>query len=86
METYNPAERKALRGHGSRTTKTPLTWFLLIDDLRNNRMPYFDVYDSVTSSVISPLSEESVSKGSAPINIPDFTKGRWEEEQSFTLS
>jgi len=29
-------------------------------------------------SVISPLSEQSIAKGSAPIKCPDFTKGKWE--------
>ncbi|MBI4626823.1 MAG: Gfo/Idh/MocA family oxidoreductase [Verrucomicrobia bacterium] len=36
-----------------------------------------DVYDSVTMSVIFPLSERSIAAGSAPVKCPDFTGGRW---------
>ncbi len=37
-----------------------------------------DVYDSVTMSVIFPLSEQSIAAGSAPVKCPDFTGGRWQ--------
>jgi hypothetical protein len=78
LKNYKPKERQAIRGHGGHNTKTPLTWHLLIEALRGDKMPYFDVYDSVTSSVISPLSEMSVASGSKPVSVPDFTKGKWE--------
>ena len=35
------------------------------------------MYDSVTSSVVSPLTEDSVANGSQPVEVPDFTRGRW---------
>lgn len=78
LNSYNPEERKAIRGHGGNKMKTPLTWHLLVKALREDKMPYFDVYDSVTSSVISPLTEMSVANGSKPVKVPDFTKGKWE--------
>ena len=37
-----------------------------------------DVYDSVVMSVIFPLSEQSIAKGSQPVKCPDFTRGKWE--------
>jgi hypothetical protein len=79
VKNYNPPPRKqTLRGHGGGGRKTtPLTWHLLVDSLRNNRQPFFDVYDSVTSSAISPLSEMSVDNKSQPVDFPDFTKGQW---------
>ena len=39
--------------------------------------PVIDVYDSVSMSVISPLSEKSIRLGSAAVKIPDFTRGKW---------
>jgi hypothetical protein len=36
-----------------------------------------DVYDAATWSVLSPLSEVSVSRGGSPVEIPDFTRGKW---------
>jgi len=77
LTSYNPPERKSLRGHGGRSTKTPLTWHLLIKALREGTPPYFDVYDSVTSSVVSPLSEQSVANRGKPVEFPDFTRGAW---------
>ncbi len=58
---------------------TPLSWHRLFEALVEQRVTDFDVYDSVTSSVISPLSEMSVAKNSEPGEFPDFTKGKWKE-------
>jgi len=85
LKNYNPPERRALRGHGSRTTRTPLIWHRLVEALRQDRMPDWDVYDSVTSSVISPISEQSVSAGSRPVEFPDFTRGQWKTRPRLTL-
>ena len=85
LKDYNPPEREALRGHGSRTRKTPLTWHLLIEALRHDEMPYFDVYDSVTSSVVSPLTEKSVANKSKPVDFPDFTRGKWKTRPQLTM-
>ena len=43
--------------------------------------PVIDVYDSVSMSVISPLSEKSIRLGSAAVKIPDFTRGKWEKNK-----
>lgn len=77
VKAYDPPSRPSLRGHGSRMTKTPLSWHLLVKSLREGRQPFFDVYDSVTSSVVSPLTEASVASGSRPVEVPDFTRGGW---------
>ncbi len=80
VKNYNPPPRKeAIRGHGGQGKQTPLTWHLLVQALRSGNTPYFDVYDSVTSSVVSPLSEQSVAKKGQPVQFPDFTKGKWEK-------
>ena len=36
-----------------------------------------DVYDAATWMAITPLSEKSIACGSAPVEIPDFTRGKW---------
>ena len=36
-----------------------------------------DVYDTAAWIAVTPLSEESIAKGSAPVEFPDFTRGRW---------
>jgi len=49
----------------------------LIQALRKGVPPDFDVYDAATWSVLSALSEESVANRSRPIDVPDFTRGKW---------
>jgi predicted dehydrogenase len=81
VENYNPSEREsAIRGHGGQGRATPLTWHLLVKALREDKMPFFDVYDSVTSSAVSPLSEMSVANKGQSVSFPDFTKGKWEKQ------
>ncbi|GAB3718443.1 Gfo/Idh/MocA family protein [Spirosoma lituiforme] len=61
-------------GHGG------IDFFILrgfIEAIKNQVSPPIDVYDAAAWSAISPLSEESIAKGSKPIDIPDFTRGKW---------
>ena len=49
--------------------------------------PVIDVYDAVSMSVISPLSEKSIKQGSTAVKIPDFTRGKWKTNKpSFGLN
>jgi hypothetical protein len=36
-----------------------------------------DVYDAVTWSAITPLSETSIELGNKTVDFPDFTDGQW---------
>lgn len=76
---YNPPARigGAIRGHGNNSSTTPINWHRLIEALRENKQPDWDVYDSVSSSAISPLTEASVASKSRTVDFPDFTKGKW---------
>ena len=81
VKNYNPPQRKGgtIRGHGSGgMTQTPINWHRLIQAIRENTQPDWDVYDSVTSAAVIPLSEASVADKSRPVDFPDFTKGKWE--------
>ncbi|WP_162340817.1 Gfo/Idh/MocA family protein [Cyclobacterium salsum] len=81
MKNYAPPERKggAIRGHGSGgMTQTPINWHRLVLALQENKQPDWDVYDSVTSAAIIPLTGTSVADKSRPVDFPDFTRGKWE--------
>ncbi|MPZ19933.1 MAG: hypothetical protein GEV06_18765 [Luteitalea sp.] len=87
LKSYSPAPRRAaLRGHGGASRRTPIEWHRMIAALREDRMPDWDVYDSVTSSVISPLSEQSVAMNGRPVDFPDFTKGKWKAASRWLLT
>jgi predicted dehydrogenase len=45
--------------------------------VRNKTQTPIDVYDAATWSVITPLTEKSVGSKSAPVDFPDFTRGKW---------
>ena len=49
------------------------------DALRADAPMPIDVYDAAAWMSITALSEISITNGSAPVEIPDFTSGRWEE-------
>ncbi len=86
QKNYTPKPRSAaIRGHGSRSKFTPQRWDRFVNALRNDKLPDWDVYDSVTSSVVSPLTEQSVAGGSKPVEFPDFTKGKWEKRPRLTF-
>lgn len=66
-------------GHGG------MDWFVLnafIESAKSKTNPPQDVYDAVTWSVITPLSEESIKKGGASVDFPDFTKGKWQNRKN----
>ena len=44
------------------------------------------VYDAAAWSSIVPLSIASVARGSAPVTIPDFTRGAWAEASPTALA
>lgn len=47
------------------------------ESVRDGTQTPIDVYDTAVWMAITVLSEESVALGSAPVAIPDFTKGKW---------
>jgi len=61
-------------GHGG---TDPLELKLFVDAVRTKTQPPIDVYDSVLMCCITPLSEQSIASGSAPVECPDFTRGKW---------
>lgn len=70
----NHAEAADKAGHGG------IDFFVIrafIESIKNKVAPPMDVYDAAAWSAISPLSELSISRGSSPVEIPDFTRGKW---------
>ena len=61
-------------GHGG------MDWFVLnafVEAVKRKTNTPQDVYDAVTWSAITPLSESSIRLGGETIEFPDFTKGQW---------
>jgi len=61
-------------GHGG------MDWFVLnafIEAAKQKTATPQDVYDAVTWSAITPLSEASIQQGGESVEFPDFTNGKW---------
>lgn len=51
--------------------------YRLIESLLEGTPMDMDVYDAAAWSVVSELSEKSVANRSKPMDVPDFTRGKW---------
>ncbi len=78
----DPEQRKArgVFGHGEPDLLELQEFFKAV---QNKTPTPIDIYDSVTMSVIIPLSEESIAKGSMPISCPDFTQDQWKTRKPY---
>ncbi|WP_214071795.1 Gfo/Idh/MocA family oxidoreductase [Mucilaginibacter sp. dw_454] len=66
-------------GHGG------MDWFVFnafVESVKQKKQTPIDVYDSVTMSVITPLSTKSLKEGNAPQEFPDFTQGKWKTKKN----
>lgn len=66
-------------GHGG------MDWFVFnafVESVKQKKQTPIDIYDSLTMSVITPLSEQSLKEGNMPQKFPDFTKGKWKSAKS----
>ncbi|MBU1100548.1 MAG: Gfo/Idh/MocA family oxidoreductase [Bacteroidetes bacterium] len=59
--------------------------YRLVQALLNGTPTDMDVYDAVTLSVPSELSEISVANRSKPVDFPDFTRGFWKEREPLII-
>ena len=67
-------ERSAGAGHGGMDY---IEDYQLVKALREGKPTDLNVYDAATQSAIVPLTEWSAENRSRPVDIPDFTRGRW---------
>ncbi len=75
---WNQLEEEAKKHGGHGGMDFVMVW-RIVYCLRNGMPLDQDVYDAAAWSVIGPLSEWSVANRSQSIDIPDFTRGKWQE-------
>ncbi len=59
--------------------------YRLIRALQTGTETDMDVYDAAALSCIAEVSEKSVANKSAPVDIPDFTRGMWKTREPFGI-
>jgi hypothetical protein len=77
------AERAQGGGHGG--MDFVMNWRLL-DCLRRGATPDSVVYDAAAWSSIIEASVQSVARGSAPVALPDFTRGLWKTMKPLAIA
>ena len=80
LEKYEHPLWKEYREFGLRGGHGGMDYLVLrafVESIQKEVAFPIDVYDTAAWMAITCLSEESIQKGSAPVNIPDFTSGRW---------
>jgi predicted dehydrogenase len=87
METYKHPIHKELEeqarqvgGHGGMDF---IMDYRLVYCLRHGLPLDMDVYDLAEWCCLVPLSEISLDNGSAPVAVPDFTRGHWNDVQGY---
>ncbi|MCZ2153319.1 MAG: Gfo/Idh/MocA family oxidoreductase [Bryobacterales bacterium] len=75
---------KRRRGHGG-DLMTALMWSRYLRAIRAGVAPDQDVYDAASWSVLGPISARSVDRGGEPVDIPDFTRGKWQTREPLRL-
>ena len=76
-------ERARGGGHGG--MDFVMNWRVM-DTLRRGVTPDSVVYDAAAWSSIMEISTRSVASGSAPVSIPDFTRGLWRTMQPLGIA
>lgn len=71
---------KKVGGHGGMDF---IMDYRLIYCLRNGLPLDMDVYDLAEWSCLAPLSEISLENNSAPVAVPDFTRGHWNDVKGY---
>jgi hypothetical protein len=60
--------------------------YRLVQCLKQGLAPDMDVYDCAAWGSIYPLSVQSVARGSMPVEVPDFTRGKWNQRTSSQIA
>lgn len=79
-EKYDHPIWKEFSKEGERGGHGGMDWLVcraFIESAKNGTPPPIDVYDAALWMAITPLSEESIARGGAPVDVPDFTRGKW---------
>ncbi len=80
FKTYDHPLHKEYVALGEKGGHGGMDWLLVrafIESVKAGTNTPIDAYDTVTWMAIGTLSEMSIARGGAPIDFPDFTKGKW---------
>ena len=81
-ENTNLQDTFGLHGNG-------VDWMIFrafIESIKNKTNTPIDAYDTAAWLAIGPLSKKSIENGGAPVDVPDFTDGKWQNREPVVRS
>lgn len=87
FKTYDHPLHKEYVELGEKAGHGGMDWLVgraFIEAVKNGTNTPIDAYDTALWLSIGPLSEASINKGGAPVEVPDFTKGKWINREPIT--
>lgn len=84
FEKYDHPLHKEYALLGERGGHDGMDWLVcraFVEAVKKGTNTPIDAYDTVSWMAIAPLSELSIKKGGAPVEIPDFTNGKWRQRE-----
>ncbi len=82
MEEYKHPLWDAYEEFGLRGGHGGMDYLVLrafVESVQRQENPPIDVYDTASWMAITALTEHSIANGSAMVEVPDFTNGRWHQ-------
>ena len=83
-KTYDHPLHAEYESVGTRGGHGGMDWLVcraFVEAVKNETNTPIDAYDSVTWLAIGALSEQSINGGGIPVEIPDFTNGKWQSRE-----
>ncbi len=80
LKEYRHPLWKAYDAFGQRGGHDGMDYLVLrafIEAIQNHTPVPIDVYDTAALMCVTPLSEQSIAMGGAPVPVPDYTSGGW---------
>lgn len=87
FEQYDHPLHREYAALGERGSHGGMDWLVcraFIEAVRRGENTPIDAYDTVAWMAIGPLSELSIAHGGAPMDVPDFTRGKWLHREPVT--
>ncbi len=84
VEKYDHPLHKEYKEEVANDAHGGMDWLVcraFVESVKAGTNTPIDIYDSLLWLAIGPLSEQSIKLGGAPVEVPDFTEGKWKNRE-----
>ncbi len=80
---YKQYFEEGIEDEGSHSSMDWLVCRAFIESVQKGINTPIDAYDAALWLAIGPLSEKSISEGGTAVEVPDFTRGKWQNREPY---